>query len=273
MTYLFMNSKLLQRSEPRPGSKHGLAGCWLLLLIGLVCGGCDSESFVPARPAELGGSNAGLAGGTSVTTPTTSQPFSSTALHSGARAIELIAGPRSPDDSALLKLTARAMAGREKSRILISVMGEADAPGTEQELVRKAITRDPLALIVEPVDPADKELAKAVGEAQARGLPVVVMGRALTGFPSALAQVSDLGKAAGPAIAALVSVVPEPFANSARPLVEAAIRNARNAKLSPDAAVLMINASADRLSEDRAGPSPGVAKHRDHGGRADAHHR
>jgi hypothetical protein len=164
----------------------------------------------------------------------------------------MIAGPRGPDESDSLKHTARAVAGREMSRILISVVGETDSPGTQAELVRKAVNRNSLALVVEPVDPADSELAQAVTEAREQGLPVVIMGRPLTGLPHSSIAPPGSPKTAGPAIGSLVNVVPEDFASSARPIVEAAIRNARNAKLSPEAAVLMVNASVDRLAEDRA---------------------
>jgi len=119
--------------------------------------------------------------------------------------------------------------------------------------VRKAIARNPLALIVEPADPADSELAKSVIEARDRGLPVVVVGRPLAGSHPVPAQASGSGKAAGPAVGPLVQVVPELFARSASPLVEAAIRNARNAKLSPaGGAILVINTAGDTLFEDRA---------------------
>jgi ABC-type sugar transport system substrate-binding protein len=239
------------------GSKLGQVSSWLLLVVAAVSGGCDSESFVPARPTELGGSNAGSAVGPGVTahtpSPSPSSSSASVSTHSGARAIEFIAGPRNLPDAEALKATARAQAGRDKTRILIAVTGETDSPGTEADLVRKAMARNPLALIVEPADPADSELAKAVNEARDRGLPVVVVGRPLAGSHPVPAQASGPGKAAGPADGPLVQVVPEPFARSARPLVEAAIRNARNAKLSPaGGAILVINTTGDRLFEDRA---------------------
>lgn len=252
MVYLFPISNSLPRPGPRAGSKLDRVGYRLLLAIGLVCGGCDSESFVPARPAELGGSNAGSTIGSNPTAPTTSPSSASGVIHSGARAIELIVGSRDAKDSESLKLTARAVAGRERARILIAVTGEIDSPGTEAELVRKAITRNPSALIVEAADPADSDLAKALNEARDRGLPVVVMGRPLTGLPPVPARVQGSGKAGGRAVGPLVNLVPEPFARSARPMVEDAVRNARNAKLSPEGAVIMINTSGDGLFEDRA---------------------
>ena len=164
MTDWLPDSDSLRRPGLVTGGKLGQVRCWLLLIIGLVSGGCDSASFVPARPAELDGSTAGSAVANGVTAHATSPSSASGALHSGARALQLIAGSRDDKDSESLKLTARAVAGNEKARILIAVMGEMDSPGTEAELVRKAITRNPLALIVEPADPADSELAKAVIE-------------------------------------------------------------------------------------------------------------
>ena len=52
---------------------------------------------------------------------------------------------------------------------------------------------------------------------------------------------------------AILHVVPEPFANSARELVAAAVNNARNAKLALEGgAVLLIDTASDPLVEDRA---------------------
>ncbi len=253
MSDWFPNGNSLQRPGFMRGSKLGQASSWLLLVFAVVSRGCDSASFVPARPTELGGSNAGSPVGPGATAHTTSPSSASGSTHSGARAIELITGPRNLADSEALKTTARAQAGRDKTRILIAVTGGTDSPGTEADLVRKAIARNPLALIVEPADPADSELAKSVIEARDRGLPVVVVGRPLAGSHPVPAQASGSGKTAGPAVGPLVQVVPELFARSASPLVEAAIRNARNAKLSPaGGAILVINTAGDTLFEDRA---------------------
>ncbi len=251
MTDSFPNRNSLRRPGLTSESKLGQVSCWLLLVVAVISGGCDSESFVPTRPKELAGPNASLAVGSDVQAHAPSSASGS--MHSGVRAIELIAGPLDATDTEVLKMTARTQAGRDKTRVLVAVTGEIDSPGTEADLVRKAIARNPLALIVEPADPADSELAKAVIEARDRGLPVVVMGLPLTGLHPVPAQASGSGKAAGPALGPLVEVVPEPFARSARQLVEAAIRNAGNAKLSPaGGAILVINTADDRFSEDRA---------------------
>ncbi len=47
--------------------------------------------------------------------------------------------------------------------------------------MRQALGRKPQVLIVEPEDPADAELARAVGEALAAKVPVVVLGRPIAG--------------------------------------------------------------------------------------------
>lgn len=86
--------------------------------------------------------------------------------------------------------------------------------------MREAVARHPQALIVEPGDPADKELAKAIHEAQAAKVPVVLLDR-------------PLAQGAGNTGAPTILVEPEPFADSARQLVASAIRNAKNAKLDP----------------------------------------
>ena len=54
----------LIRELARPGrvssrSTLGGASLGLILGLGLVCGGCDTGSFVPPRPPELGGGEAG----------------------------------------------------------------------------------------------------------------------------------------------------------------------------------------------------------------------
>src|SRR5207248_2529369 len=80
-----------------------VCGC-LLMAIGLLAVGCDSASFAPARPAELGGT-----GSEAAPVPSASPvPMrTSKSLTSGIKPIELIAGPRLPEDSETLKASAR----------------------------------------------------------------------------------------------------------------------------------------------------------------------
>src|SRR5207248_93539 len=115
-------------------------------------------------------------------------------------------------------------------------------------LVREAVGRHPppQVLIVEPAEPADSDLARAVWEARAAKIPVILLGR-----PLAAASRSD-PKPASPPPAPEILVAPPPFADSARELVAAAIRNAKNAKLKPErGALILVNTAADFLSADR----------------------
>jgi ABC-type sugar transport system substrate-binding protein len=174
---------------------------------------------------------------------------------SRAKTIELILAHRSPDDSEAIKINARIQAGVSKVRLQTTVVGEGESPGTQVELVRKAVTRRPQALIVEPSNPNDPELVQAIAEARSRGIAVVLTGVALAGKPA------DKGKTPagfdktissdvpGP----LTLVEPQPFSISAASLVGAAITNASNAKLDPaSGSILMINTASDNLFDARA---------------------
>src|SRR5262249_30027928 len=86
----------------------------LLLTAGLLAVGCDSASLAPPRPAELGGAGVGTApvpGTSSLPVRTPSSPAAS------IKPIELIAGPREPEESEMLKGGARIQAGLDKVRI------------------------------------------------------------------------------------------------------------------------------------------------------------
>lgn len=147
-----------------------------------------------------------------------------------------------------MKSHARTQAGIEKVRLQAAVTGEKATPGPQSELVRKAIARNPLALVVEPADPADADLARALNDARDRGTVVVVVGRPL------VAKEPQQGKSPGthPPSRGIIQVMPEPFTNSAHELVTAAVNNARNAKLALDGgAILFIDTACDPLVEDR----------------------
>src|SRR3954462_15110067 len=109
------------KAAKRPGSAVRGSALWLMLAPCLVCGGCDSESFVPSRPAELAGPAAAVstrsspaAAGPNVAAP---RP-GSTAV--GARALELIVAPRGEIESEVMKGSARMQAGSEKVRLQVS---------------------------------------------------------------------------------------------------------------------------------------------------------
>jgi ABC-type sugar transport system substrate-binding protein len=166
----------------------------------------------------------------------------------------VIVGLHDPLESETLQNTARSQAGLERARIQIAVRGEKGNQATEAELVRKAIARNPLVLVVEPSDPADVELAKAVDLARSRGVPVILIGRALkesSPGPPSRAESGSAG-ATSSGFGQLLVVAPEPFSTAATALVEAAINNARNGKLSPQAgAVITVNTASDSLVPER----------------------
>ncbi len=213
------------------------------MVIGVISGGCQPDSFVPPRPPELAGSASASAEGPApaAPAPVASSLPGSVPLHSGARAIELIAASRNATESDLIKLTARAQAGRDGVRIRIAVPGEPETPGSQADLVRRAAEQNPLALIVEPIDPADAALAGAVTQARDRGIPVIVVGHQLDAahLPARTEpeSVDPARKTAPvPTRGALIRVVPEPFTRTSRSLVESAVRNAKNSKLAPEGA-------------------------------------
>ena len=222
---------------------------WLALVIGLSCGGCDF-GFVPPRPSELGGGKEGSAGGGSAGEGASAAGLPSPSAT--ARAIELILPPRDSAQSEMIKTTARSQAGLEKARIQITIMGEKNATAPQADLVRQAAARNPLAVAVEPADPADPEFARVLEEVRDRGVPVILFGQ-----PFAEAKATESGKtgqtpAAGGPRGRLVRVEPESFTKVAKTLVEAAVNNTFNAKLLPqDGAVLMVNTTSDSLVEQR----------------------
>jgi ABC-type sugar transport system substrate-binding protein len=152
-----------------------------------------------------------------------------------------------PEEAMTQRSTARAQAGFEKARIRITPDDEiasADSAARrdkpQADLVRQAAARKPQALIVEPEVPPSPDLARAVSEALAAKVPVVVLGRPIPGVEKR------------PGAAPLVVVGPPSFADSARKLVQLAIRNARNAKLNPEGgALLLVAPASDRFVEER----------------------
>ena len=181
--------------------------------------------------------------------------YRSKMLRRTQRAVELAsaqgcrdrAGPARGDEAEFWKSAARTQSGHEKIKVKIAISG-ADQPKTKQlELVREAMARHPRVLIVEPVDPADVELAQAVAGTRAQGIPVVLLGMPLTSDKSAAA-----GSSGTSTTAPLVVVAPPPFSSSARELVAAAIRNAKAAELDPNGgAIIVINSIGDRFIPDR----------------------
>jgi Periplasmic binding protein domain len=223
------------------GARIGFVLAAVTLAAGLT--GCESGDFVspPPSPRAAGGGAGGATAGTSAA----ADPF---VTGSTVRNIEMIvARGQDPDEAEIERSTARQQAGYGKAHINVTpdqdvTSGDASARGDkpQAELVREAVARKPQALIIEPEDTADAELARAVGEALAAKVPVVLLGRPIAGVEKK------------PGSAPMTVVGPPSFANSARKLVELSIRNARNAKLEPDGgAILLVAPASDRFLNER----------------------
>jgi len=247
---------------------RGLAGVALLVLLTYPAGGCDSASFAPPPPDEL-------QGGAGSTPPKMfTPPASSDVLlppRAGAKAIALVLARHDPDDGEILKSAARTQAGYDKVKLDITMLEDQDLPAQQASLVRAALARNPLALILEPADTEDKHLAQAVSEAQQQGVPVLFLNRPLS---SALmnSQTSAAGGAttstsrsqasadqtAAPPRSAQTTKPPilvgsPSFDSSAKLLVESAIRNAKNGGIDPKGgAILVVNTVSDAFADDRS---------------------
>ena len=154
----------------------------------------------------------------------------------------------------------------------MSILGEDELPAHQLELVREAIAREPLALVVEPADPTDTQMAEALEKARAAGIPVILVNRPLAGTdskqaatkPNHAATKKESGDSKGTVTPGahdnstsqearpFVLVAPPSFTQSARQLVASAIRNAMNAKLDPKGgAVIVINTVGDPFIHER----------------------
>ena len=212
--------------------------------------GCGDDGLVPPPPPELK-----AAGAVNTTVLSTKSGAVSSDLvgsaAAGVKSLELIlSGGRDPYEIETEKSSARMQAGMDKARLRITVVGEERSDGPEPAsiknqvtLVREAVARHPQALIVEPEDPGNLELAKAIHEARTAKVPVVLLDRPLTG--GAASPDSSVS-------APMVLVAPEPFLKSAAQLVAAAIRNTKNAKLDPQGgAIILVNKGGDPFVADR----------------------
>jgi ABC-type sugar transport system substrate-binding protein len=225
------------------------------VMMGLASIGCGSGDFAPPPPPELiaaeRGGSPGNGPGTIV-----AKPDSPGAATSGSKSVAVIFNPDlDPEELKLEANQARVQAGYDHIRLHMPITGEelesssaakpAAATRSQAVLVREALARNPhpQAIIVEPANPNDKDLAKAIQEARAAKVPVILVSRPLS------AGTGTEGTASGPPP---ILVRPRPFDDSARQLVAAAIRNAKNAKLNPEAgAILLINSAGDTLLPDR----------------------
>jgi ABC-type sugar transport system substrate-binding protein len=251
--------------RPQSGrSPDGPIGVAVLAVLTCLLGGCDSGSFVPPPPPEL---QAGERPALRSFTPPPSADLLSPSL-GGARSVELVLARHDADDADAHRAAARTQAGLERIKLRITMLGEQDVSAQQAELVREALARKPLALIIEPADPGDKRLAQAVSEAEAAGVPVIFLFRSVAAFdgqpPAPAAKATRIASSAAsepnaPAAeksagSAPVSVLAAPdFGPSAKQMVASAMRNVKNAGLDPrSGAIVFINTASDPFILDRA---------------------
>ena len=245
----------------------GLAGAVLAVSAAMASIGCDSSTFLPPPPDGLRGASADdVSSNANVPIPPGLEGASV-----GARSVEIILDRRDPSEIEEIKTAARTQAGIDKVKLRTSVLGERDLPGQQVDLVREAIARNALVLIVEPADPTDSRMAEVLQKAREDGIPVVLLNRPL-GTPGSRAvalkatENTAKGSAAPPPRAnpganpivaftgakPLVLVTPPSFTASAHQLVALAIRNAKNARLDPKGgAIIVINTIGDPFLHER----------------------
>jgi ABC-type sugar transport system substrate-binding protein len=235
-----------------------LAGAILAVSSAMILIGCDSKStFLPPPPD-------GLRGAMSEDTIDVPAPGLEGAS-SGARSVEMILDHRDPIEIDGVMSAARTQAGIDTVRLRPKLLGDADLPSHQVELVSEAIARHPLALIVEPSDPSDTRMAEVLQKAQGDGIPVVLVNRPLiatssnasaarnSSVPTNAAGQAPSGMPDSPRSRLLVLVAPPSFTQSARQLVASTIRNAKNAQLDPHGgAVLLANKFVDPFAHERS---------------------
>ena len=198
--------------------------------------GCDSFSFVPPQPDELRGAS----GATPVAAPT--------------RSIDFVLGAHGPDEVEVWKTSARAQAGLDKIRL--KLIGPAEPPLTQAELIREAQAHDPRVLVIESSGRDDPPLLKAIEQAQSQGIPVVLLGAPLAGAKAAAEAPGESKTASTDSPghqSPIISVMPPPFSASAKQLVSAAIRNAHYSGLEPGkSAIVVINTTGDPFVAERS---------------------
>ena len=202
-------------SIPDPKVRGGLAAL-LIAVAPLVMGGCgDGNPFVPPPPPEL----SALADSKSVPSATPS--------------ISLILAPELSIQRDEWVQAARMEAAR--SRVYFTVLRQlpTDSSKRQADLIRSALQSD--IVIVESVD--DPEVGEAIREVRGKGQKVLLAGR----------PVAIPGQA-GP----IPAVAFAPFEESARRLVAAAFKEAKESGLPADGHVLILikeGSGADRLVE------------------------
>jgi ABC-type sugar transport system substrate-binding protein len=220
------------------------AGAVVLTVAAWASFGCDSFSFVPPQPEELRGKGGATPVATSAGPAIAPAP---------TRSIDFVLGPHEPDEAEVWKTSARAQAGLDKAKL--KLIGPAEPPRTQAELVREALAHDPRVLVIDSAGPDDPPLLKAIEQARSQGIPVILVGPPPVGAKAASATGADSETVSttspGPR-APLVSVAPKPFSVSAKQLVSAGLRHANYAGIEPGkSAIIVVNTAGDSYLPER----------------------
>lgn len=185
----------------------------LLCLLTCALIGCESTEFLP--PPE----------------PSSPGP----APEAAAKSFDLILDRNDHVDHEFLVKHARIRAAFHKVMLEVASLAPDDPPAKQAELIRAAVARHSSAIVVRPVDAP--ETAAALQEAQAQGVPLVLLDR----------PVSSLSEASP-----VTLVTYAPFAESATQLVAAVKAAAKRDRLREDGvAVLLVNTITDPRSAER----------------------
>lgn len=207
-----------------------------------VSAGCGDGDFVPPPPPV-----SGEAAGAGTTAPAAGAVDVPVATVAPSRRVDFIPSREiNPDEAAGELAGARTQAGYDRARLHIWPDDDTANPGAKSrsqvELVRASLAAKPAAMIIDPDDPADKELARAVRDVRSAKIPVVVIGHPIAG--------SGEPKAAG--MAPMILVAPQSFAEISRRIIEASIRNIKTGKLDPTSgAIILRTIGGDRLVPER----------------------
>ena len=226
-----------QQAQWRPGCSLFWPEPRLAVSSAIMSIGCDSSStFLPPPPE-------GLRGAASEDTIDVPVPPGLEGASAGARSVEMILDRRDSTEIDGVIAAARMQAGIDKVKLRPKVLGDTDPPAHQVELVREAIARQPLALIVEPADPTDIQMAEALQKARADGIPVVLVNRPLSTSVSSAGAIKATDTAGKEATAS---------ANAASPGVQAPeVRRCQAVRAGRSAVVHRVGAATRNLGNSQ----------------------
>jgi ABC-type sugar transport system substrate-binding protein len=236
-----MKLDALQGSQSR--TRRGLLTLSVVLLILLPA--CDSSSFTPPRPPELGG-GPGASGGSPAASVSPTAAAVPSVKSSRSRLVELILSqPPSPDRLFLAQFLRRDT-GLNLCGFRVTEP-EGDQPFSGEQLatkIREAAGRSTGALIVEPIDVP--QVRQALLDAEAKGLPVILLDFPL---PS-----SSPGKS-------FPYTTFRGFAEGGEALVKAVSQDAERFQFPTEARIVVLeNRQKDRYSKQRLESITGALK-------------